>query len=374
MLDESFVKLFATKFFEVLRQTLMFNRRNADIIFDNQSLLNKNELINTKNVPKEIYKSTIPQEYEAHESPSSVLGDPKSSINHISYKENIEKIVKQVLSTILDIEEDKVSIKDNFFSLGGDSIKAIKMASLLKKKGLKISTRKIVESQTIESLIEIIQMDSNSYSIDTSVSNGKVTPLPIQKWFFNKNHHNPNYFNQSYILEANKSYSNKLVNDVFRELIKYHDGLRIIMDYENKSTEQLSFSTFIESKFFLQTKKINKKVLYENDIAEICNKLQKDINIENKYSIIVNQLVCKEKTYFIIVVHHLVIDEVSWSILIEDFFDLLELPTSKWSLPEKTSSINTWAKEIEKASKIGEYDNEVTYWNNITIDKYEFLE
>ena len=80
------------------------------------------------------------------------------------------------------------------------------------------------------------------------------------------------------------------------------------------------------------------------------------------------------KTYFIIVVHHLVIDEVSWSILIEDFFDLLELPTSKWSLPEKTSSINTWAKEIEKASKIGEYDNEVTYWNNITIDKYEFLE
>ena len=69
----------------------MFNRRNADIIFDNQSLLNKNELINTKNVPKEIYKSTIPQEYEAHESPSSVLGDPKSSINHISYKENIEK-------------------------------------------------------------------------------------------------------------------------------------------------------------------------------------------------------------------------------------------------------------------------------------------
>ncbi|MEQ6036433.1 non-ribosomal peptide synthetase [Staphylococcus saccharolyticus] len=374
VLDESFVKLFATKFFEVLRQTLMFNRRNADIIFDNQSLLNKNELINTKNVPKEIYKSTIPQEYEAHESPSSVLGDPKSSINHISYKENIEKIVKQVLSTILDIEEDKVSIKDNFFSLGGDSIKAIKMASLLKKKGLKISTRKIVESQTIESLIEIIQMDSNSYSIDTSVSNGKVTPLPIQKWFFNKNHHNPNYFNQSYILEANKSYSNKLVNDVFRELIKYHDGLRIIMDYENKSTEQLSFSTFIESKFFLQTKKINKKVLYENDIAEICNKLQKDINIENKYSIIVNQLVCKEKTYFIIVVHHLVIDEVSWSILIEDFFDLLELPTNKWSLPEKTSSINTWAKEIEKASKIGEYDNEVTYWNNITIDKYEFLE
>ena len=143
------------------------------------------------------------------------------------------------MSTILDIEEDKVSIKDNFFSLGGDSIKAIKWLLCLKK-GLKISTRKIVESQTIESLIEIIQMDSNSYSIDTSVSNGKVTPLPIQNGF-NKNHHNPNYFNQSYILEANKSYSNKLVNDVFRELIKYHDGLRIIMDYENKSTEQLSF-------------------------------------------------------------------------------------------------------------------------------------
>src|SRR5258708_24918968 len=50
------------------------------------------------------------------------------------------------------LKRERVGVKDNFFSLGGDSILSIRVVSMLKARGIALSIRDIFQYQTIEQL------------------------------------------------------------------------------------------------------------------------------------------------------------------------------------------------------------------------------
>ena len=49
---------------------------------------------------------------------------------------------------------DTVGVRDNFFDLGGDSIKAIQIVARARRQGLDVSLRQLFESLTLEHLAE----------------------------------------------------------------------------------------------------------------------------------------------------------------------------------------------------------------------------
>jgi non-ribosomal peptide synthase protein (TIGR01720 family) len=69
-------------------------------------------------------------------------------------------------------------------------------------------------------------------------------------------------------------------------------------------------------------------------------------------------------SYLLIVIHHLVVDGVSWRILLEDFQTLYQQLSGgeKPSLPAKTTSFKTWAARLAEHARSDALRDELSYW------------
>ncbi|MFC2146280.1 amino acid adenylation domain-containing protein, partial [Acidobacteriota bacterium] len=76
----------------------------------------------------------------------------KAGKDYAPPRSEIEKKLTVVWSEVLNIDQASISIDDNFFQLGGDSIKAIQIAARLKKYGLELKINDLFVNQTIRRL------------------------------------------------------------------------------------------------------------------------------------------------------------------------------------------------------------------------------
>ena len=77
-------------------------------------------------------------------------------------RNEIEEIMSSVWKDVLKC--DRVGITDDFFVLGGDSIKAIQVAAKLQKAGLNVELKDIIEYATIKELASNIQLSEDAES------------------------------------------------------------------------------------------------------------------------------------------------------------------------------------------------------------------
>jgi aryl carrier-like protein len=78
------------------------------------------------------------------------LVDIRQQEEYIAPRTDLEKNLCSIWEKILGFK--KISINDNFFSIGGDSIKLIYLVSLAHKKGINITIRDVLKHLTIRSL------------------------------------------------------------------------------------------------------------------------------------------------------------------------------------------------------------------------------
>ncbi|GME25605.1 Nonribosomal peptide synthetase 2 [Neofusicoccum parvum] len=68
-----------------------------------------------------------------------------------------EKMVREVLSTVSKVPEDEITKDLTMFHLGLDSISAIKVSSLLRKKSIKLSVSEMLRAATVEKMAQVIE-------------------------------------------------------------------------------------------------------------------------------------------------------------------------------------------------------------------------
>ena len=70
-----------------------------------------------------------------------------------------EKILSAIWAKVLSVEQ--VGINDNFFALGGDSIRSIQVLSQAKEQGLSFSVQQLFQHQTIHELVQELKTQEN---------------------------------------------------------------------------------------------------------------------------------------------------------------------------------------------------------------------
>ncbi|AII12671.1 Non-ribosomal peptide sythetase [Lactococcus lactis subsp. lactis NCDO 2118] len=308
----------------------------------------------------------------------SALPKPTISFNKeiVKIETELEHKIQLAFATILSQNPDQISAAANFFQIGGDSIKAILITSALKKQGIVANVRQIMEYPTIQQLAEEIERNSVDTKIDNSVKDGEVFKLPIQKWFLDKQFENPNHFNQAYLLELEKQYDEKFLKLALLKLIEHHDALRVRIDKENNELIQDKIDNYqLEKRVILDTIDISQDANWKDSLESLEKSSQKNFDIYQGRLINLQQIIGPSETYLLISIHHLVIDEVSWHILLEDLFSLLkDLQEGKEvELPEKTSSASSWAEALTNHSKHFAFDREKSYWKKLAEETNELL-
>ena len=68
-----------------------------------------------------------------------------------------EEVLTNIWATVLGIEQ--VGIRDNFFALGGDSIRSIQVLAQARERGINFSLQQLFKHQTIEELLQALETD-----------------------------------------------------------------------------------------------------------------------------------------------------------------------------------------------------------------------
>ena len=294
---------------------------------------------------------------------------------YIEPKTQEEKYIAKVFEEILGVE--KVGLKENFFELGGDSIKAIRMISKLREWGYEITVEDIIQNRVVEEIgKKLIKRQGDNIFSNAEVV-GKLELTPIQKTFYDFNLKDPEYFNQVSLLEAEENIDLDILRRSLDEIVKHHDILRAV--FKDGEEEILSYEE--SKKYDLYEYDLKDSNDYENEIIGISESIQSSISLEE--GALVKAVVFKtdNRNYLLMAIHHLVVDGVSWRIIVEDLNNLYGgfKNGEDIKLPIKSSSYKSWSEALREYSNSYKLIKEIPYWTekeqNIKDGlKFELLE
>jgi amino acid adenylation domain-containing protein/non-ribosomal peptide synthase protein (TIGR01720 family) len=228
--------------------------------------------------------------------------------------------------------ENDLSVTDNFFELGGDSIKAVQIVMRLLNKGLSLRVKDILTYHTIEQISLHAEITDATDKYEQGIVSGAKGLTPIEAWFFAQQFNNPGYFNQSVLLRMNRQVDKDLLQQAFQKLVEHHDGLRMNYDVENKV------------------------LFYNNEHLKVPFVIEEQINkqFDITTSLLIRAAIINEMLF--ITAHHLVIDGLSWRILLEDLHAIY----NGLALPAKTATLIDWEKKLAQYTA----SNTEAYWSD----------
>lgn len=304
----------------------------------------------------------------------SALPEPNVNLetNYESPRNDLEQKIADVWAEVLGIK--KVGINDNFFEVGGDSIKAIQIVSRLSKYNIKLETRNLLKYPFIKDLIKCVEIDTKVEK-SNEVIEGKVECTPIQKWFFKHRFEGMNHFNQSMIIYNKDSFDENLVRKTFSKITEYHDALRMKYDVQDENVIQYNKGIKEGNNYSLEVIELYDQDDYRSEILKEEKRIQESIDLKSGPLVKLALFKTKEGDHLLITIHHLVVDGVSWRIILEDFkyiYLLIKLG-KEVQMPNKTTSYMEWAKELKEYVMKNEFKKERSYWKNV-VSSQELLD
>lgn len=282
---------------------------------------------------------------------------------YVGARSHEEKILVQVWEEVL--KREAISVKDNYYNLGGDSIKSIQIISKLKQKGYSLTLLNLFNNPIVEDLAQYIEVSNKI--IDQSEVAGAVELTPIQSYFFNdsifKAH---NYYNQSVVLKSTTELDIEIVQKCFTRIIAHHDALRMSFSNENGIWHQKNRSNFKESHAVIFYDLREDKNELET-ISKVGAEMQAGFKLDQTSLVKTALFRLKDGDRLAIIIHHLVIDGVSWRILLEDLAVLYKEYTigNEPKLPLKSDSFQKWAAAQKEYAGGEKLNAEKNYWYEI---------
>ncbi|MEQ8477443.1 amino acid adenylation domain-containing protein [Fulvivirga sp.] len=275
-----------------------------------------------------------------------------------------EKVIAKLWQETLGIK--KVGVNDNFFSLGGDSIKSIQICSKIKEAGYNVTVKDIYNFQSVRELAKHMK-PRTAFSVEQKAA-AKAALTPIQRWFFETTSTDTHHFNQSVLLEFKGGLKGQTVYKVFDHLMEHHDALRTVL-IEEKGERMME--CLPKERFALKVEEytIDEDNLLEDIIRDRANCLQSTISISQgplfRLALFHKQDGC---SYLLIIIHHLIVDGLSWRILFQDIEILINQLSSsaKIQLPEQSNSFLEWSHYLQNRLKAKSYIDAVTYWKGLS--------
>lgn len=271
--------------------------------------------------------------------------------------EDRSAIIRSVWCEVLNLKTNNAN--DNFFEVGGDSIKAIRMMALLSQKGYDLDINVLFREQTIEKIEPyLVRKESQA---EQGLVTGSYKLTPIQSRLFEEGV-DQEKFVQIVMLDLEKRIELSQLDRIADKIMRHHDGLRLKVDTESRS----GFIAEMEGSYFLREFSFEKDGAFEKEYLNILKELRTYISI-NKGPLVSIGLCQHSVSTVCFVVHHLVVDAISWRILVEDFFTLLqnEINEVKKALPAKTDSYARWSNFLYEYSDTPALTSEINYWQNV---------
>ncbi len=275
----------------------------------------------------------------------------------------VEKTLARVWSQVLGVK--RVGIHDNFFELGGDSILSIQVIAKAHQVGLQLTPKQLFVHQTIAELATVVNT-SQEIRAEQEWVTGSVALTPIQHDFFEQNLRDRHHWNQALLLEVRQSLDPNVLEQAVRQLLVHHDALHLRFEPTASGWRQFNAPPDDIVPFSWVDLSGLPPDEQASALEAAATQLQTSLHLTNGPLVRVAffNLGAPHTNRLLVAIHHLVVDGVSWRILVED----LETTYQQLSrgeavtLPPKTTSFKEWSQTLGKYANSTALQQELDYW------------
>ena len=275
----------------------------------------------------------------------------------------VEAELARIWAEVLGVAH--VGINDNFFDLGGDSILSIQIIARAAAAGLRVTVKQLFQQQTIAALAAVAEASGDASGVEQEPVTGPVALTPIQRWFFRQARLKPEHFNQSVLLRLNGAVGVSWLRGAVAALLTHHDGLRLRFSRDEAGQWQQLNAGFAEQ---LVVHEVELGELHDTSraIAEVVEAVQRSLSLSAGPLLrgVLLRVGAGAAPRLLLVIHHLVVDGVSWRILLADLQTAYEQVQrgELVQLPAKTSSYQQWGRLLTEYAASERLEKETQYW------------
>jgi amino acid adenylation domain-containing protein/non-ribosomal peptide synthase protein (TIGR01720 family) len=152
---------------------------------------------------------------------------------HDAPRNEFERTLHEIWSEILGI--DRIGIHQDFYALGGESLLALRMVAKATEAGLSLRLRDLFEHRTIAALATWLFRATHvdrfanraPQPLDEGALSGPCPLLPIQRWFFEQRFEQPDHWNQAFVFVARETLDGERLQQALYALVREHDAFRM---------------------------------------------------------------------------------------------------------------------------------------------------
>ncbi len=250
---------------------------------------------------------------------------------------------------------DRVGIDDNYFELGGDSIRAIQLVSRLRRRGWHLEVGDLFANPTIRELAPHTSRTQGDPGDETV--RGVVPLTAIQRWFL-RHAGDLHHFNQAVLLRAAEPLDEAALRLLIDKLSSHHDALRMVYRVGSGGVQQINLGPEDVAPHF------SVLAIHPADIEGHAARLQASFDLSKGPLINVVLYRCDDGDRLLIIVHHLVVDGVSWRVLLDDLERGYRQLAGGQSVDfgPKTASFRAWAEATGRFAHSPQLHAELPYW------------
>ncbi|KAL9588991.1 MAG: hypothetical protein Q9203_002206, partial [Teloschistes exilis] len=256
--------------------------------------------------------------------------------------------LRDVFSTVLNLPNETISIDDSFFHLGGDSITAMQVSAMCRARGLQITVPDLFRYKTVALLAPNLSQLSDpveASKVEDKEHDQPFSLSPIQQMFFQNAPNIHVRYNQSFFLRLTRSVSERELRAAIEQITNCHGMLRARFRQDDLGNWVQAVTGDVRSSYVLtHTTTQERKQIGANAMAS-----QQRINVVEGPSFAAQLFDLEgDGQYLYLVAHHLIIDLVSWRVILSDLETLL---CGGSISHQKSSSFHAWCQRTAEYSE-----------------------
>jgi amino acid adenylation domain-containing protein/non-ribosomal peptide synthase protein (TIGR01720 family) len=279
-----------------------------------------------------------------------------------------EEVLAQIWRELLGVK--RVGSADSFFDLGGDSIVAIQVASRARRHGIALQPRDIFEHPVLS---DLAAAGGRVTHASQGESHGAAELSPIQRWFFDQGFAVPDHFNQGVLLDWDPATDLDRLERAVTAVIRHHDAFRLRFVRAPSGEPSSTFGPHEGSSVIERVELTGTDAERSARLEAACARAHGSLSLSSGPVTRVVLFTGGPTPKMLWLAHHLVIDAVSWRILIEQVEQLYEELRSGGppQLPPKTSSWQFFTARLLSWSRSRALDGERDHWSAVVAEVRE---
>ncbi|WP_080422208.1 non-ribosomal peptide synthetase [Burkholderia ubonensis] len=236
-----------------------------------------------------------------------------------------------------------IGVDDDFLALGGDSIVSLQVSARARQRGWQISPRDLFEHPTIAALSRVavrVDVDADAGARGAALP-GPVPLTPAQARFFALRQPAPAHWNQALMLELPGELDDDAVRDALAAVVAAHDVFRVRFTVGGDGVAQELLADTSPPQTWFRTARVP-----ADHAADALASLARDVqhSLDLGAPPLLRALHVRGfadgSTRLLLVMHHLIVDGVSWRVLTSDLHDALHARP----VAEPPSGFVDWAR------------------------------